>query len=123
MVGQTSDEDREELSKGEQPIVHSVNKNEPPPLVVTTNEDGVEEHAAPSGWRFEDTDSDSDNWNIVPDIKLDPETTDIPPSLQGGSTDTEGSGVEHVELKESKHTTREIVKEEINKYFSNRRKS
>tara|TARA_R110000824_G_scaffold103816_2_gene246525 strand:+ start:319 stop:1038 length:720 start_codon:yes stop_codon:yes gene_type:complete len=121
LVGQTSDEDREELSKGEQPAISTVEKNEPPPLVVTTREDGVEEHAAPPGWRFEDADLESDNWNIVPDDD-DPEIADIPANLPSTAGSTSGVALES-RAATSHARTKDIVKEEVVKYFSNRRKS
>jgi hypothetical protein len=134
LPSEEEEERRSELSQGEQPIIVDPGHGRPPTpdLVVTSDPEGNELHAPPEGWEWEDNSAgatipwraddpaENINWNIVPKRELDPETTDIAPSLHPGSN-TRSPGV--IDFKESKHTTREIVKEEISKYFSNRRKS
>ena len=82
-----SDEERERLEKGEEPII------------VTAEPEK--------------------NY-----IELDPDVTDIDPDLQKGAPSEEPSGISFLKpLEEKQLTAKEIVKEEINKYFSNRRKN
>ena len=134
LSSEEEEERRSELSQGEQPIIVDPGHGRPPTpdLVVTSDPEGNELHAPPEGWEWEDNSSgatipwraddpaENINWNIVPKRELDPETTDIDPSLRPGSNTRTDGVINH---NESKHTTREIVKEEISKYFSNRRKS
>jgi hypothetical protein len=122
IVGKVTPKEAERLGAGERPIVTQVPERSTPPLIVTTDEEGNEVSEAPSGWRFEEPDVESDNLNIVPDDD-DPEVTDIAADVPITPTPNASFKIKESRAATSHLSTKDIVKEEVVKYFSNRRKS
>jgi len=103
----------------------------PPQAKAVKADDGY--YYPPQGFMWQDDDPDSDNWTVVPlppgddddtvmlpsDVHSDPNQSQV-----FSATPTEIDLPDDDEpLPESVTRTKEIVKEEIIKYFSNRRKS